>query len=134
MIPKSAELFEQGFNVEEQPTYTYRMDPENDTIRGYVDGIDAMEQAIYKILSTQRYQYIIYSWNYGIELKDLFGQPVSYVCPELERRIREALLWDTRIEEVGDFRFDTSKRGTVHVSFKAYTAFGEIGIEKEVDI
>lgn len=134
MIPKNAELLKQGFNVEEQPTYTYRMDPENDAIRGYVDGIDAMEQAIYKILSTQRYQYIIYSWNYGIELKDLFGQPVSYVCPELERRIREALLWDTRIEEVGDFRFDTSKRGTVHVYFKAYTAFGEIGIEKEVDI
>lgn len=134
MIPKSTILPGQDFRIEEQPTYTYAMNPESGSIRGYVDGIDAMEQAVYKILSTERYRYLIYSWNYGIELEDLFGQPVSYVCPELERRIREALLWDTRIEDVGDFKFDTSVRGTVHAYFTVHTVFGDLDVDKEVKI
>ena len=134
MIPKNTILPGQDFVIEEQPTYTYKMDPESGLIRGYVDGIEAMEQAVYKILSTERYRYLIYSWNYGIELEDLFGQSVSYVCPELERRIREALLWDTRIEDVGDFKFDTSIRGTVHVFFTVHTVFGDIEADKEVKI
>lgn len=134
MIPKNTILPGQDFVIEEQPTYTYKMDPERGLIRGYVDGIEAMEQAVYKILSTERYRYLIYSWNYGIELEDLFGQSVSYVCPELERRIREALLWDTRVEDVGDFKFDTSIRGTVHVFFTVHTVFGDIEADKEVKI
>ncbi|GFI02301.1 MAG: DUF2634 domain-containing protein [Lachnospiraceae bacterium] len=134
MIPKSANLPGQDFVIEEQPTYTYKMDPESGLIRGYVDGIEAMEQAVYKILSTERYRYLIYSWNYGIELEDLFGQPVSYACPELERRIREALIWDGRIEEVGDFKFDTSVKGIVHVYFTAHTILGDIKADKEVRI
>lgn len=134
MIPKNTFLPAQDFTVGEQPARTYAMHPENGTIRGYTDGIGAMEQAVYKILSTQRYRYMIYSWNYGIELEDLFGEPVSFVCPELERRIKEALLWDTRIEDVTDFRFDTSRRGTVHVYFSVHTVYGDFGAEKEVAI
>lgn len=61
------------------------------------DGREAMEQVIYKILNTERYRYVVYSWNYGIELMDLFGMPADYVCPVLEKRISEALLQDDRI-------------------------------------
>ena len=75
-----------------------------------------------------------YSWDYGIELQDLFGEPVTYVCPELERRISEALLWDDRIEDVDDFRFDFPQKGIVHVSFTAHTIFGDVRAEREVDI
>ena len=42
-------------------------------------------KVVFNILNTERYQYIIYSWNYGIELIDLYGQPVSYVIPELKK-------------------------------------------------
>ncbi len=134
MIPRNTLLPGQNFVIEEQPTYTYKMNPDSGLIRGYVDGIEAMEQAVYKILSTQRYRYLIYSWNYGIELEDLFGEPISFVCPELERRIKEALLWDTRIENVENFKFDTSKRGIVHVSFVVCTIFGDLEADKEVNI
>ena len=75
----------------------------------------------------------MYSWNYGIELLDLFGMPVSYVCPELERRITEALTWDDRIESVDNFEFDLSKKGVVHVSFTAHTIFGDVEAEREVN-
>lgn len=132
MIPSTAAFSVRDFEVKEPPTHTYRMDPEGETVRGYTDGQEAMKQAIYKILLTERYQYIMYSWNYGIELLDLFGMPVSYVCPELERRITEALTWDSRIESVDGFAFDTSKKGVVHVSFTAHTIFGDVRAEREV--
>lgn len=134
MIPAGAANLLQDFTVTEQPTQTYRMNPESGLLRGHVDGLAAMEQAVYKILSTQRYRYIMYSWNYGIELSDLFGEPVSFVCPELERRIREALLWDDRIEDVTDFSFDCTKKGIVQASFLVHTIFGDIHARKEVVI
>lgn len=133
MIPSNTGFLEQDFELERQPTYTYKMNLEANLIRGYTDGQEAMKQAIYKILLTERFKYVMYSWNYGIELLDLFGMPVSYVCPELERRITEALTWDDRIESVDNFEFDLSKKGVVHVSFTAHTIFGDVEAEREVN-
>ena len=73
------------------------------------------------------------SWNYGIETLDLYGQPVAWVCPELERRITEALTCDDRITSVSDFDFDTSKKGVVHCTFTAHTIFGDVQAEREVN-
>ncbi|MBS6019068.1 MAG: DUF2634 domain-containing protein [Leptotrichia wadei] len=130
MIPKiktSADI-----TVKEQPTKTYKMELyKGNYILGFVDSQKAMEQAIYKIIRTERYKYIIYSWNYGIELEDLFGMPVEYCVVELERRISEALLQDNRITAVHTFEFDTeSERGTVLIKkFIAETIFGKIQID-----
>jgi phage baseplate assembly protein W len=127
--------FLQDLTITEQPTKTYKMDLDTGvSVRGYTDEQEAMKQAIYKILNTERYKYVMYSWNYGVELEDLFGEPVTYVVPELERRITEALTQDGRIQEVTDFEFDTSKRGTVHVTFVANTKYGGITAETEVNI
>ena len=133
MIPKIG--FGSGdIEITEQPTLTHRMDREKEYIKGKTDEIEAMKQAVYKILITERYGSIIYSGNYGIELKDLFGQPVSYVCPELERRITDALLWDKRIESVDNFEFDLSKKGVVSVRFNVRTVFGSFESERQVNI
>ncbi len=133
MIPKIG--FGSGdIEITEQPTLTHRMDREKEYIKGKTDETEAMKQAVYKILMTERYGSIIYSGNYGIELKDLFGQPVSYVCPELERRITDALLWDKRIESVDNFEFDLSKKGVVSVRFNVQTVFGSFESERQVNI
>lgn len=132
MIPTTAFL-EEDFEIENQPTHTYRMNPGSGFIRGYTDGQEAMKQAIYKILNTERYQYVMYSWDYGIELVDLYGEPVSYVCPELERRITEALTWDERITSVDNFEFNISKKGEILVTFTAHTIFGDVAAEKVVN-
>ena len=133
MIPSTTAFLEQDFEITEQPTHTYKMNLESNLIRGYTDGQEAMKQAIYKILNTERYQYVMYSWTYGIELLDLYGEPVSYVCPELERRIREALTWDDRIQTVDNFEFNISKKGEILVTFTAHTAFGDVVAEKVVN-
>lgn len=133
MIPSTTGFLEQDFEITEQPTHTYKMNLESNLIRGYTDGQEAMKQAIYKILNTERYQYVMYSWNYGIELLDLYGEPVSYVYPELERRITEALTWDDRIQSVDNFEFNISKKGEILVTFTAHTVFGDVVAEKVVN-
>lgn len=130
MIPVVADNINLEF--ETMPSLNYKMIIDNETIINKCDQLEAMKQVVYKILNTERYQHLIYSWNYGIELEDLFGQPVYYVVPELERRIIEALTQDDRIESVTDFEFDTSKRGTVAVKFIANTIFGDVEAERVV--
>lgn len=116
----------------QQPSYTYKLN--ESTVHGYVDELAAYKQAVYKILNTERYEYIIYSWNYGIELKDLFGQSIYYVVPELERRITEAIMQDDRTVSVTNFEFDTSKRGVVSVTFTCVSIYGEIEEELTTEI
>lgn len=123
-----------AFIYEEMPDYTYKLNFESERVSGYVDLIEAYKQAVYKILNTERYDYPIYSWDYGVELKELFGLPIPYVIPELERRITEAIEQDNRTEAVTGFKFDTSKRGVVHVSFTAVSVYGDADFELDVQI
>lgn len=116
------------------PSKNYKMNNDELCINGFVDGVSAMRQVVYKILNTQRYKYVMYSWGYGVELDDLIGMPVNYVCIEVKRRISEALLVDDRIVDVRDFGFDTSVSGVVGVEFVVDTVFGEINAVKEVKL
>lgn len=133
MIPSANSLLLTELEVKTQPSRTYKMHLDRETVNGSCDGQDAMAQAIYKILNSERYEHLIYSWDYGIELKDLFGEPISYVCPELQRRIEEALMQDDRITSVTDFEFDISEKRTVKVSFTVHTIYGDIETEKAVN-
>lgn len=130
MIPSTNNILSYDLEMETEPSVNYKMNIKQDIINGTVDELEAMKQVIYKILNTERYQYIIYSWNYGIELMDLFGMPVIYVIPELERKITEALIQDERIESVDDFEFDSSEKRTVKASFTVHTIFGDVQTEK----
>ena len=133
MIPSTNTILSTNLEVETQPSKNHKMHLEQNVINGFCDGLEAMRQVIYKILNTERYQYIIYSWNYGIELLNLYGEPVTYVCPELQRRITEALMQDDRIESVDDFAFDVLEKRTVKVTFTVHTVFGDIESEKVVN-
>lgn len=133
MIPKTNTLLTDELEFEEQPSKTYKMHIDEKVINGMCDNLEAMKQAIYKILNTERYEYIIYSWNYGVELADLIGQPVNYVIAEVPRRIIEALLQDDRITGVDGFKFDTSEKRKVHVSCTVHTIYGSVDTEKVVN-
>lgn len=132
MIPQvDNDLF--TLKVKTQPSRTYALDIEHNRIRGKIDAVESLRQAVYLILSTERYDYLIYSWNYGVELKELIGQPKEYALSEMKRRITEALLQDDRITEVDGFTFETGKK-SVHVTFTAHTIFGDIDSEVDIDV
>ena len=136
MIPNIDILMTEIEEVE-YPTETYkievRTEAEGDRIKGYTDDLDAIQQAIYLILNTERYEFLIYSWGYGVELVDLIGKPMPYVMSELPRRVKDALTQDDRIQDVKDFTFEINKK-RLHTTFTVVTERGDIATELEVSI
>lgn len=130
MIPKTDnDLL--ALEVTTQPSLTYALDPESGRIRGMVDGLESVKQAVYLALNTERFTHLVYSWNYGVELKNLIGKPRDYALPEIKRCITEALLQDDRITAVDGFEFKNQK-SAVHVTFTVHTIFGNL--ESEVTV
>lgn len=122
-----------NYEIITYPTYTYYWDRKSNRIVSVVDGIEAIQQAIYKALNTERFDYVIYSHNYGITLKDLFGKDKYIACAVLERRIRDTLSIDDRITDITDFDF-TVYRHSVLVKFKVTTTLGNISQEVEINV
>ena len=132
MIPKTS-LTVNNIRTVTIPTNTYRIIIDKDRVSGETDGLEAMKQAVYLILSTERYAYPVYSWNYGVELRDLFGQPTTYVEAVLEYRIKDALMADERITDVRNFEF-SSQKNTVSATFEVVTNQGNVQSTVEVTI
>lgn len=136
MIP-NIDILTQPITEVEYPNRTYKINinfSENeDRIAGYTDDLDAVKQAIYLILNTERYDFPIYSWDYGIELVDLIGKPMPYVMAEIPRRVEDALLQDDRIKDVRNFEFEVNKR-KLHVTFEVVTKYEAFTTGMDVDV
>ena len=67
-----------------------------------VEGNEAIKIWIYKALQTPRYQYDIYTWDYGSELLSLIGKAYTkgLTQSEASRYIKEALLINPYILDV----------------------------------
>ena len=131
MIPQRAINVELATEEAIETSRTYKIT--GTRIRGYTDGLDALKQAIYKVLNTERYEYPIYSFNYGIELENLLGKDPVYVQIELKRRIRECLLRDDRITEVDNFKFEVNG-DEIKCTFDVHSIFGNLTASREVNI
>lgn len=118
--------------VEEPETIkTYKLS--NDRIQGFMDSLEALQQDIYKRLNTEKYEYPIYSFSYGIETDDLIGKDRTYVQVELKRRIIECLLQDNRIQSVDNFVYSVSGDSML-CTFDVVSIYGELTITKEVNV
>lgn len=95
------------------------------SVRGRVDGLTALRQAVYLMLNIEQGRRRIFSDEYGVELAGLLGERREYVVPELERRLREALCRDERVLDVTDFVFDFHG-SRVSVSFVIKSVYGEL--------
>ncbi|MEK3760591.1 DUF2634 domain-containing protein [Paenibacillus sp. FSL P4-0338] len=112
------------------PSLTYRMDWERGRIGGRVDGLEAVKQAVLKVLQTSRYEHLIYSTDYGTEWKLVLGQDRLLARPELRRLISDALLQDERILALEDVEI-LFEGDTVSFSCIAVTVYGDLELRKE---
>jgi len=130
MLPQSSNVqIMTDLDIVSQPNKTYYIDKEKKIVQGTVeDYLKTVEQSVYLILQTERYDYIMYSHKYGIELKDLYGREENYVVPMLMLRVPEALLQDERIESVEDFSY-TVNGGKFLINFTVKTKYGDLKME-----
>lgn len=130
MLPTIVAFYEDTQQVVkvEHPTRTYKIDHNRHRIVGFVDEQEAMEQAIFKILQTERYDHLaIYNGYYGSELKEMIGWNPIVVIAHAQPRIVEALLRDERITSVTDFTTEV-KKSKIYVNFTVKTIYGDIKV------
>ena len=130
MLPDYNTVYQQDNTI---PSKTYYINRNTNRISGYIDDKDAIVQAIYLILSTERYESVIYNWYYGTEFDSLVGKDRDFVKSELKRRIAEAILEDDRILDVTDFDISFNK-DVANVVFLVETNIGDININWEVNL
>ncbi|MBN1067201.1 DUF2634 domain-containing protein [Clostridium botulinum] len=102
---------------------TYKI--KENRILGFCDEIEALEQTIYFILNTERYDYLIYPDSYGSELRRTIEMERDIAESELKRRIKEALTQDDRIENVDEFIFEYEK-DSVLVKFTVFSIYSKL--------
>ena len=116
---------------EEETSRTYKLDLDSGRIIGFVDDLDAVEQAIRKAVATPRFDCLIYDDQYGSETgcADMaLGATEEYRRSAIEGFIRDALSQDTRILEVGEFEIEFVD-DEAYVSFSVSTILGEIKLD-----
>lgn len=112
------------------PTKTYRV--LNGRIAGFIDDLEAIAQTVDKILSTSRFQYLIYSDDYGSDFLDLIGEDKDLVYSEIERMTVEALSIDERITDVTVTDIIEVGRSEIKVLLTVTTVYGDLQVAQEV--
>jgi hypothetical protein len=123
-----------NLEVVNQPSLTYKLDFERKRISGKIDDEEAIMQLVMKILYTERYAYVIYSSQYGVELDRLIGKDYDFIVSDLERTITEALLADDRILSINNFAAEQTAIDRMTVTFTVNSVVGSVNINTEVMI
>ena len=116
-----------------RPSKTYKLSEER--IAGVIDHIEAVKQAAFHILMTERYAYAIYPESYGVELERYKGRDMPYLEASIEDTLREALTQDERITDVRVISVEHGEYpDCAVVQFVVYTVFGgaEMGLSLNV--
>ncbi|MCI1750937.1 MAG: DUF2634 domain-containing protein [Megasphaera cerevisiae] len=94
-----------------------------------VEGNEAIKVWIYKAICTERYRYLAYSWQYGLELNPFIGKVMSVQqrYSELKRVLIECLMVNPYIQSID--RIEITSSGThVNVDADLTTTYGEVNI------
>lgn len=126
-VPQGS-LLQRGFEIKRQPSRTYRLNLRHNRISGMTDGLEAVKQAAYKILQTERFEHLIYDSSYGFEGKGLVGKDPLFVQSELRSRIREALLQDDRMTDIADMQISL-QGDTALIRFTVVSDYGTFDME-----
>ena len=120
--------------AEELPSKTYKLDLEKGRIMGFVDGQEAVRQAIKKALITPRFKCLIYDNQYGSEIEEAVttnDATREYIRSVVPGFVEDCLKPDKRVLGVSNFNFEFRDDGA-YISFVADTIFGKVSIKEVV--
>lgn len=133
MIPVTEVVTDEEIEEVQEPGLTYHIDPVKKRIVGTADGLEAVKQAVFLILQSERFEFLIYSTDYGTESVRLVGASASIIRSELSRSIRDALTQDDRISDVINFQINI-RGDTADIKMTVVTIYGnfEQGVTRDV--
>lgn len=126
--------FNAEFQTEQFANKTYKINFEEKRIIGEIDDLEAVKQAVYKILHTERFNSLVYSWDYGVEFENLIGKDYDFILGDLQRRIEEALLQDDRIARIENVKVDKKQNDSIDVSFIVISKYGNVTMGVNINV
>ncbi|WP_096201886.1 DUF2634 domain-containing protein [Bacillus sp. FJAT-45350] len=92
-----------------------------------VSDLQAYAQWAYACVRTEKGKYLAYDENFGVEIEDLMRSELDNDIKksEIERRVTEALMIDSRTTSVGSFEFEVMG-DQVLVKFIVETIYGNV--------
>lgn len=128
-ISSSSNEVEQ-IEVVQQPSKTYKDDGKK--ITGKITGIEAVTQTVRHILNKERYAYVIYTDNYGMELEKYQGQSFEYLQAQIQKDLYSALTQDDRIYDVKVTDINKIDIDSAEVIFDVYSTEGILQGERMI--
>lgn len=99
-----------------------------------VEGLEAVRTWCWKTLHIERYKYLIYSWDYALDMEQFVGQTFNSLTKvEIIREITEGLMQNEYVTSVDNFNI-TAEKKKVFVEFSINTVYGNIEGRREVVI
>lgn len=130
-LPQSDIDLSKGVVFRDQPSLTWIADPVTHRLRGRGDNYEAVRQAVEVIVNVERFHWQIYSPNFGTDFTGLLGNEPGFVASELQRRLNDAFLPDSRILGISDFSY-TFDSGILTARVTVNTVFGPVKTSLEV--
>lgn len=127
LLPQTADWTENGL-----PSKTWSFDPDTGQVGSWIQGEDALRQAIMLRLLIPRYEYLIYSFRYGSELASLIGRDHSYALAAAPALVEECLLEDDRIQGVSSVQ-TLWDGNALSVSFSVQSGEGNVSAAVSVN-
>ena len=112
---------------------TYKINQNTKRINSMVDGLEAIQQMIFKAMDTQRFYHLIYSWSYGVELDEYVGKEFDFIRTDVKDKITSCLIVDDRVLTIQNFKCAQSsdKLDEMMLYFECVTTEGVLPITKE---
>lgn len=110
----------------------FEIDWETLTLTGnIVEGVDAIAMWVQNALRTKRYEWLIYSWDFGEEYTELLGYSYTqeYLENEVERLISECINEHPYISGLENLEIEIIDKHLLHITFTLITDFGEVEID-----
>lgn len=112
-----------GIEFVSYPSRTYLV--QNNRIIGMGDNYEAVKQAVEIIFSVERFQWQIYTPNFGTDYSGIIGITPQVAANILRKRAEDAIKTDDRMTGITDYTWDA---GGDHltVSFTVNTVYGAV--------
>ncbi|MCT4544430.1 MAG: DUF2634 domain-containing protein [Vallitalea sp.] len=97
-----------------------------------VEGLEAIKVWCWKVLHTERYKYLIYTWDYAIDIEQFIGKSLSnFNKVEIIKEITEGLMQNMHVTSVDNFIITTEKK-EIFIEFNINTEYGVLKERKKV--
>ena len=121
-------------DASDEPYREYELDPTTGKLTGrIIEGTDAIVVWCILTLKSKRYEYPIYSWEYGEEFSAMIGNSYEpdLLQSEVERMVEECLVVNEHITGIKDLQVEQIN-DRLHILFTIITDQGDAEVDIDV--